>query len=102
MRTAPRNLANGPIQDLFERHVADSVLLSKTLPDGICDRVIRPEVVKKVIEQLTWFNFQQGRIPTLQVSSDITLEELEYRGHTLEYTGISMLDPVPASLVGQA
>jgi hypothetical protein len=83
------------IHETLVRHVNDHVRCSRTLPTDIQMTHMASSAVESVRRQLTAFFLVNGRVPTLQISSDVTIEELEFRSADTEYTGY-LAGPGPA------
>ena len=68
-------------------NTSDHIRSSRTLPTDMEGAQMSSSALISVKRQLTAVSLVNGRIPTLQISSDVTLEEIEFRSADIEYTG---------------
>jgi len=93
--TADDNVSETAIHRVLLRHVDDHARSCRTLPEDLEVSQMSHEAMVSVKRQVTAISFSHGRIPTLQISSDVTLEEIESRSADIEYTGY-LASPGPA------
>jgi len=76
-------------------NTSDHTRSSRTIPTDMEVSQMSSSALVPVKRQLTAFSIVNDRIPTLQISSDVTLEEIEFRSADIEYTGY-LAGPGPA------